>query len=279
MVNLTTVYDKDVNFFLIESGFMKQVLIYIHKMNRSNFQLIELLRANILMLHVNIFSEKTSDLYFITTHLSIIVDDLHYRKNNIGLIFRCLRNASRIEGTWEEISKAEPYIFTNLEDIMSNLRHYTDEEYEEFLDFMNEVMINSDFGLDIYDFMDPELLLKKVKEVHHPFNSKNKVRILKSVEVFSNLVNVHVSIKEFFHTQEEICEFIKMLMNPELVLYPKYGKYCTRSLLKLLRGDKYLLHEMLEQGLLDHLFGLLEQKFNIPLILEVIDLVQKVIEI
>lgn len=64
---------------------------------------------------------------------------------------------------------------------MGRLRDCTNEEYEEFLDFINEVMLNSDFGLDIYDFMDPDLLLKKIKEFHHPLNSKNKLRILKSV--------------------------------------------------------------------------------------------------
>ena len=274
MVNIAAAQNEDVNYFLIESDFMKQLFVYIQKISRKNLELAESLRTQVLMLYMNLFSEKILDERFLIRNLSIILGDYQNRKKNMKLIFKCLRKISKIEGIWEKIKEVEPCILTSIEEIMAVLRCYNHEEYEEFLNFINEVLSRSDFALKIYDFMDPYLILKKVQEFNHAFNSKNKVRILKSVRIFSQLV----WIKNFFHTREETIDFIMILMNPNLILHQKYGKYCIRSLVRLLR-DKTFLHEMLDHGLLDNLLILFENKLSTVLILEMIDLVQKVIEV
>ena len=96
MINITAAYNKDVNYFLIESGFMKRVLVYIQKISRCSLELAESIRIYGLLLHLNLFSKKNLDSHFIISHLAIILDDKQYHNNNIGLIFRCLKNVSKI---------------------------------------------------------------------------------------------------------------------------------------------------------------------------------------
>ena len=68
-----------------------------------------------------------------------------------------------------------------MDGLIKNLHTYSDEEYEEFLDFMNEAIVSSDCGHDISDFMNTDLIILKIKEFHEDLNNKNKVRILKSI--------------------------------------------------------------------------------------------------
>ena len=53
-----------------------------------------------------------------------------------------------------------------------------------------------------------------------------------------------------------------MLMKIETCQHPYYGKYCVRVLRNFLSADFELVNSMIENGLMDFIPEVLEQKYN-----------------
>ena len=86
------------------------------------------------------------------------------------------------------------------------------------------------------------------------------------------------TVQECFPTKEDVEKFMVRLMKIETCQHPYYGKYCIRMLRKFLSADFELVNLMIENGLMDFIPEVLEQKYNANLIIECICLIQDIIK-
>ena len=282
MLNLSSHFDRDFNYFIMDFDFLKNVFDYIERITRMDPNLSNEIREKILKLHMNLFNECTkNDQQFFLKQISIILNDYNYHNSHVSLLFKCLKRLSSVGGVWEYIDseKQSSGIFRNIHELTDLLPTFSNQEFEGFLDFLQAFLYDYESTANmLFETVNINLFMRKIHEFYEERTQyRNKERYLKGVQVLSRVLEEGVTVKYCFPTKDSVEKFMGMLMNIELSQHPFYGKYCLKVLRKFLSADFELVNSMIENGLMDFIPEVLEQKYSENLLIECIWLIQDII--